>query len=64
MTHLFTPLRSVFVTVLTVGMLAIVGCGGDPAPITAASSKYEVAEGDDPGTSSTQIPPADLKAIH
>lgn len=56
MIRLLTPPRSLFVTFLTVGVLAIVGCGGDPAPITSASSKYEVDEGNQPGTDSTALP--------
>ena len=63
MPRLFAPTRSLFVTFLTVGILATVGCGGDPAPITAASSKYEVVDGDDPETSSARIPPARRNAV-
>jgi len=55
MPHLFAPPRIVFVTIFTAGMLAIVGCGGDRTPISSADSKYEVADGDDSGSSSTAI---------
>jgi thiol-disulfide isomerase/thioredoxin len=51
MSRLFAPPRVVFLTIFTVGMVAIAGCGGDRTPISAASSKYEVA--DDSETSST-----------
>jgi thiol-disulfide isomerase/thioredoxin len=37
-------------------MLAIVGCGGDRTPVSSATSKYEVADGDNSGPSPAANP--------
>ncbi len=58
MTLQLTVSRSLHVTLWTVGVLTIVGCGGDPGPITSANTKYEVADGEDAATAPGDSNPA------
>ncbi len=56
MTLPFATPRSLAVILVAAAVSAIAGCGGDPAPITSASSKYEVADGDSPSTETLEFP--------